>query len=437
MDFEDRLKELKRPRRPGSRAGMVRAAWDRVEREEGLSVKDKLERLITLTRTGQSGSSRPAAPIPERERRPPVEFRENPYLLEARYGRIPIGLGLQVPGTILSFLGRDPTFEGRGLDSAVFLDLETTGLAGGTGTVPFLIGVGYYQGGRFRVAQFFLGDLAEEGRLVRELARFFEEMAFSWVITYNGKAFDVPLLETRFALHRTPFPLEDLPHLDFLFSARSLWGHKYDSCRLFNLAREIVQAERDEDIPGAEIPLRYFEYIRTGNFELVEPILYHNQEDILSLLGVVVAGAALVDRHRDPERDDGRDAMDLFGVARLFERAGDAATSACLLEKALEGGLSTEVSHAARRKLSRHFKRNREWDKAVSLWSEAEDDDRPLRWRELAMHYEHRLKDYEQAIRAAERGLAVSASGRPADRSDFEKRIARLRKKIERAAGRL
>jgi len=437
MDFEDRLKDLKRTRGSGTRTGTIRDAWDKLDGEDGLSVKDKLERLINLTRPGRTGPSRPEPPVRTNERRPPVEFRENPYLLGARYGRIPIGLGLQVPGSILAFLSRDRTFEGQSLDSAVFLDVETTGLAGGTGTVPFLVGLGYYRGDRFRVAQFFLGDLAEEGRFVRDMARFFEDMAFSSVVTYNGKAFDLPLLETRFALHRTPFPLEGLPHLDFLFSARSLWKHKYDSCRLFNLARQIAQAERDEDIPGAEIPLRYFEYIRTGNFELIEPILYHNQEDILSLLSVVVAGAVLVDRNRESVAEDGGpDAMDLFGVARLFETAGDTATSAALLEKALEGGLSADVSHAARRKLSRHFKRNREWDKAVLLWQEAAGDDRPFRWRELAMHYEHRVKDYEQAIRAAERGLAALDGCRPADRSDFEKRIARLEGKLKRAAGR-
>ena len=177
-------------------------------------------------------------------------------------------MGLQIPGSILAFLSRDGAFEELDLCSAVFLDLETTGLAGGTGTVPFLVGLGYFRDDRFKVSQFFLSEMAEERRLIGEVAQFFKDMDFKSVITYNGKAFDVPLLETRFALNRTPFPVRDLPHLDFLFSARHLWKHKYDSCRLFNLAQQVAQAERAEDIPGAEIPTRYFQYIRTGDFSL-------------------------------------------------------------------------------------------------------------------------------------------------------------------------
>ena len=244
-------------------------------------------------------------------------------------------MGLQIPDAILGFLSREAAFDGLDLSSSVFLDLETTGLSGGTGTVPFLVGLAYYRDERFKVTQFFLNDMAEEGRLVEELDRFIGEMGFKSLVTYNGKAFDLPLIETRFALHRKPCPLRGLPHLDFLFSARSLWQHKYDSCRLFTLAQTIVQAPRSEDIPGAEIPLRYFQYIRSGDFSLIEPILYHNQEDLLSLLGVVVAGAVLVERNREAAAKGEGDAMDLYGVARLFERAGDPARSAALLEQAL------------------------------------------------------------------------------------------------------
>ena len=122
--------------------------------------------------------------------------------------------------------------------------------------------------------------------MLEELSAFFRDGKFRSIVTYNGKAFDVPLLETRFILKRQKYVLNEWPHLDFLFSARSLWKHKYDSCRLFHLAREVVAADRSEDIPGAEIPQRYFDYLRTGDFGLIEPILYHNQEDILSLLGL-------------------------------------------------------------------------------------------------------------------------------------------------------
>jgi hypothetical protein len=222
-----------------------------------------------------------------------------------------------------------------------------------------------------------------------------------------------------------------------LFSARSLWKHKYDSCRLSHLAQQIVQAERSEDIPGAEIPLRYFQYIRSGDFSLIDPILYHNQEDLLSLLGVVVAGAVLVERNREAAEKGEGDPMDLYGVAKLFERAGDTARSAALLEQALAGGrgLSAEVSLVARKKLSHHFKKNKDWDKALPFWQEMAAGDEVDCFRELAMYFEHTAKDYGEAIRVATEGWALSKGKSPMAEKDFEKRIARLKTKAAKGKG--
>jgi uncharacterized protein YprB with RNaseH-like and TPR domain len=437
MALEDKLKQQRREREARTRAQKIQTTWETIDEDAGLSVKEKLERLIALTDKGRGMAPRSEARPVEKMRREPVQLFENSYVLGASYGQIPISMGLQIPADILGFLSREAEFEGRDLSSAVFLDLETTGLAGGTGTVPFLVGLAYYRDERFKVTQFFLNEMAEEDRLVRELGEFVRDMGFRSLVTYNGKAFDLPLIETRFAMHRMPCPLRGLPHLDFLFSARSLWKHKYDSCRLFNLAREIVQAERSEDIPGAEIPLRYFQYIRSGDFSLIDPILYHNQEDLLSLLGVVVAGAVLVERNRGAGARGEADAMDLYGVARLFERAGDAATSAALLEKALAGGrgLTAEVSHHARKKLSHHFKKNKDWDKAVSFWQEMTAGDEVDCFRELSMYFEHTAKDYGEAIRVATEGLAIAKGKSLTAEKDFEKRIDRIRGKMARSKG--
>jgi len=437
MALEDKLKQLRREREGRTRAQKVETAWEKIDEEAGLTVKQKLERLIALTDKGRGMAVRAESRPADKKRSEPVQVFENSYMLGACYGQIPISMGLQVPGAILGFLSRDGGFEGLDLSSAVFLDLETTGLAGGTGTIPFLVGLAYYQDERFKVTQFFLNELAEEDRLVREVSQFVKDMGFKSIVTYNGKAFDLPLVETRFALHRTPCPLRGLPHLDFLFSARSLWKHKYDSCRLFNLAQQIVQAERSEDIPGAEIPIRYFQYIRNGDFSLIDPILYHNQEDLLSLLGVVVAGAVLVERNREAAERGEADAMDLYGVAKLFERAGDVATSAALLERALAGGrgLTAEVSHVARKKLSHHFKKNKDWDKALSFWQEMAAGEEVDCFRELSMYFEHTAKDYGEAIRVATEGLALSKGKSAAAEKDFEKRIARIKGKMARGKG--
>jgi len=434
MPLEDKLKQLRRERDARSRPHSVESAWRSLEEEADLSVKQKLERLIALTDKGRGPASRTETRTADRKRREPVQVFENSYLLGAHYGQVPIGMGLQIPADIIGFLSRDAAFAGLDLSTALFLDLETTGLAGGTGTVPFLVGLAYFRDERFKVTQFFLNEMAEEERLLRELDAFVREMGFRSLVTYNGKVFDVPLVETRFALHRLPCPLRGLPHLDFLFSARSLWQHKHDSCRLFNLAQEIVQAERSEDIPGAEIPERYFRYIRSGDFSLIEPILYHNQEDLLSLLGVVVAGAVLVDRHRAAAARGEGDPMDLYGVAKLFERAGDATTSAALLEKALADGrgLSAEVSLVARKKLSRHFKKNKDWNKALPFWQEMAAGEEVDCFRELAIYFEHTAKDFDEALRVATEGLVLSKGKAPAAERDFEKRIARLRGKAAR-----
>jgi len=437
MPLEDKLKQLRREREARTRAQSVETTWGKIDEDQGLTVKQKLERLIALTDKGRGMAARAEAKPAEVRRREPVQVFENSYVLGASYGQIPISMGLQIPADILGFLSREAAFEGLDLSSAVFLDLETTGLAGGTGTVPFLVGLAYYRDERFKVTQFFLNEMAEEGRLIAELDRFVREMGFKSLVTYNGKAFDLPLVETRFALHRAPCPLRGLPHLDFLFSARSLWKHKYDSCRLFNLAREIVQAERSEDIPGAEIPLRYFQYIRNGDFSLIDPILYHNQEDLLSLLGVVVAGSVLVERNREAAARGEVDAMDLFGVAKLFERAGDAATSAALLEKALSGGrgLTAEVTHVARKKLSHHFKKAKDWDKALPFWQEMAAGEDVDCFRELSMYFEHTAKDYAEAVRVATEGLALSKGKALAAEKDFEKRIARIKGKMAKGPG--
>jgi uncharacterized protein len=439
MALEDKLNQLRRERESRSRSRTVESTWEKIGQDSDLTIKQKLERLIALTDKGRGPVVGAAEPPVERKRREPVQVFENAFALGACYGQIPISMGLQIPADVVGFLSRDAAFEGLDLSTALFLDLETTGLAGGTGTVPFLVGLAYYRDDRFKVTQFFLNEMAEEDRMVRELDRFVREMGFKSIVTYNGKAFDVPLVETRFALHRMPCPLRGMPHLDFLFSARSLWKHKYDSCRLFNLAQQIVQAERSEDIPGAEIPLRYFQYIRNGDFALIDPILYHNQEDLLSLLGVVVAGAILVERHREAAKSGPGDPMDLYGVANLFERSGDAATSAALLQRALSGGggLTAEASHVARKKLSHHFKKNKDWDKALPFWQEmaageAVDCDC---FRELSMYFEHTAKDFGEAIRVATEGLAVAKGRSPEAERDFEKRISRLQGKLAKHKG--
>ena len=433
MSLDDKLKLLKKERDARSRSQKIETVWRKIDRTgDDLSVKEKLERLITLTGRKSPSLMGTSAERILPDRQEPVRYTEHPYRLGIRYGDVKIASGLEIPGKSLAFLSHDVAFEALSLDSALFLDLETTGLAGGTGTVPFLVGMGYFRDDHFKISQYFLSEMADEDAMIRELDRFIREMGFKSVVTYNGKAFDIPLLETRFALHRRKFPLADLPHLDFLFAARQLWKHRYESCRLFHLAREIVRAERDEDIPGAEIPMRYFQYIRTGDYSLIEPILYHNQEDILSLLGVIIVGSELLERGGASVDGVGMDPLDLVGVGRVLESAGETERSVELFEQALKRNLSGELSLRVHKKLSAHFKKSKDWEKAVTLWKDLSKRDQLDSFRELAMHYEHREKKYEDAIRAAEEGLALAMGLSRSFEQDFQKRLGRLVEKARK-----
>ncbi|MGI5837075.1 MAG: ribonuclease H-like domain-containing protein, partial [Chloroflexota bacterium] len=149
---------------------------------------------------------------------------------------------LEVDPKTFSWMARNSNMAGFDLSRSVFVDLETTGLAGGTGTYAFLVGIGYYQGVRFVVRQFFMEDYDAEEALLHALAESLEP--FGSVVTFNGKSFDLPLLETRFQLARRPFPLQDLPHLDLLYPARRLWKGRLESCALSSLEESILGVER-------------------------------------------------------------------------------------------------------------------------------------------------------------------------------------------------
>lgn len=437
-DIKHKLERLKQERKARSRSTSFQEVWSEIEKEENLTTKEKLEQLISLRgRIKSEKTAPPPPPIPsERE---DIQFTETPYSLEARYGNIRIAQGLNISGETLAYLSNDPAFKDLDLTTALFLDLETTGLSGGTGVVPFNIGMGYYRDDKFWVGQFFLGELGYEEKMIQELDQFLDDHNFQSVVTYNGKSFDLPLLETRYILHRIPFRLGVLPHLDFLFPARCLWKHKFESCRLAHLAKEVVGTYREEDIPSSEVPVRYFEYLKTGNYGLIEPVLYHNAEDILSLLGVVVIGASIFS---EDEEICIADAMDFFGAGKVMERRGDREAASRFFNKALDGDLDEPTGMSTRRRLSLHYKRNQNWEQALSLWKEMSDIDAPssdllFSLRELAMYYEHRQKDFTTAFKYAEEGYVVSLGFSDTYENDFSHRKERLKKKLKAYNGSL
>ena len=284
--------------------------------------------------------------------------------------------------------------------SVVYLDTETTGLAGGTGTCAFLIGIGAADGSGFRVRQFFLRDLTEEKSALAALAESLEP--YELLVTYNGKTFDVPLLETRYTLARMKSPFSRMVHLDLLHPARRLWKLRLESCQLKNLEREILGIARNGDVPGSEIPQIYFDYLRTRNARGLQPVFFHNALDIVTLAGITVEVGQAIAKAGDGTDCDSRD---LFSLSRVLDRAGasELARETCL--KAIARGLPESVEPQALWQLAAQHKRERRYDEAVEVWKRIislESRYVAEACEELAIHYEHRVRDANKALDFAE-----------------------------------
>lgn len=310
-----------------------------------------------------------------------------------------------------------------------FLDTETTGLAGGTGTCAFLIGVGSIEPAGFRLRQFFMRDFGEEPSMLSRLAEHLSQ--FDALITYNGKAYDQPLLETRYRMSRARHPFTRLPHFDLLFGARRLWKLRLDSCRLVDLENQVLGVERQGDLPGEMIPYVYFEFLRRRQaFELV-PIFHHNAIDILSLacLTAIVPLA-----FRSPETAVLRHGSDVLGVGRWLAQAGRHDEAVRLQRRAVEMGLPDSVLFKAMWEIAGLEKRLGRDDAALAAITELAECRNPYRSRaleELAKHYEHRERNYAMALEMTRTALSL------ADSPGLRKREVRLQGRLNRRAPRL
>jgi hypothetical protein len=319
-------------------------------------------------------------------------------------------------------------------DSAqlVYLDTETTGLAGGTGTCAFLIGIGAVEGSQFVVRQFFLRDYPDEKAALVALAEALQE--FQGVVTFNGKTFDIPLLETRYALARLKSPFTRLVHLDALHPARRLWRLRLESCKLADLESAVLGIARAGDVPGSEIPEIYFDYLRTESAQGLQPVFYHNALDVVTLAALVVELARILG---DAEHRTLTSSLDLFSLSRMLERARATERSVATCQQALAKGLPECIEAQALWQLAAQHKRQRQYDLAVELWNELARREAPFAIQaleELAIYYEHRRRDAATALEFTTVALErLRESSAP--RSHFERfaqRLERLRKKSAR-----
>ena len=332
----------------------------------------------------------------------------------------------EIPSDIFSALGD------KAIDAPpsrwAFLDTETTGLAGGSGTLAFLVGVGVISARGFDLKQYFVREPAEEASMLASLSNDLAE--FDVLVTYNGKSFDVPLLETRYNMNRGKAPFTRLKHVDLLYGARRLWRLKLESCRLQELEKRILGHERVGDVGGAFIPNLYFDYLRNGDAAPLEPILFHNAIDILSLACLT---AIIPQAIREPERL--KHGEELAGLARWFRNEDRLEEAANLMRLALKKPMRDELVWETlwqladvERKLGRH-------DAALTGWTELSTIANPHQEQaleRLAMHYERRGKNAALALDFTLAALAIAPT------PELEKRRARLDARLSRpSSGRL
>jgi uncharacterized protein YprB with RNaseH-like and TPR domain len=350
----------------------------------------------------------------------------------------------------------------------LFLDTETTGLAGGTGTYPFLVGIAWWDAGGLQVEQLFMRDLDEEHSLLLELA---ERMAERPVlVTFNGKSFDWPLLETRYRMTRAIHAFAPKVHLDFLHPARQLWRLRLGSVRLKDLERHVLNGggralewSRHDDIDSSLIPQMYFDYLRGGSAEPLVGVFHHNQMDLRGLAAVAGKIFTLLDSGygiANAAHPDTHDPVDVLGLSRLLHRRGHRTRARELYESALHAGLPRPVERLAQAELAQLARRELDYTRAASLWDDLrkapkksapskanilkEDAEKDLQSaieaaEQLAIYYEHRAKQPHRAIDLVREAIAElhearrlgSFTGNRANKleSRLAHRIARLERR--------
>ena len=299
--------------------------------------------------------------------------------------------------SMLEMVGADAAFD---LENCVFMDTETTGLAGGTGTLAFMVGLGFFRGEDFYLYQGFLRDPTEELAMLTYIAGLLEGK--NTVVTYNGKSFDVPLMHTRCTLNGFEKLFAPMYHIDLLHLARKLWKYRLPSRTLGMVENEILGFHRSaEEVPGWMVPELYFEYQKTGDATVVLPVFYHNAMDILSLGVLLQVTASLLDNPASLDSPG----VDTVSVARMAAEQGNIEKAVLLYEQGLQDDMPTEVYVETLLRFATIYKRDKLWHSACILWEKAAEKRSLCACEELAKYYEHTMKEYQVAIQWVNRGF--------------------------------
>jgi uncharacterized protein YprB with RNaseH-like and TPR domain len=368
------------------------------------SLADKLKSLGVKTGTKELAPPQPKAPYAidsvvagafQSTRRGDVFVAEQVFLPDYHHGSASILCS--APLSLISQWANDTRLVEMPLSRFAFLDTETSGLSGGTGTYAFMVGIARFVDDQFRLRQFFLRDPAEEPAMLEAIAEFLAPAQV--LVTFNGKAFDAPLLTTRYRLHQIPVPYQDYCHLDLLPLARRLWRDRLESRALKYLEQHILGLTRSsEEVPGYEIPWLYFDYLRTGDARPLASVFYHNAMDVVAMAGLLTHINEML---QNPYAGSVAHGLDFIALGKLFEHLGHWEEAARLFERGLELDLTEADFGVAVKRLSILQKRRGDFQEAVRLWESAAANGHIYAHIEMAKYYEHKRRDVKNALKWA------------------------------------
>ena len=408
-----------------------------MESSAGKSISDKLKSLGVGKGPAHLAPPQPALPtidsvvagsfIPTP--RGDVFAAHQAYPLDYIYGETPLFSPL--PRAYMAQWAHDPQVSDLPISKFAFLDTETSGLSGGTGTYAFLIGAARFVDDQFILKQFFMRDPAEEPALLEGLADFLAPCEA--LVTFNGKAFDAPLLTTRYRLHQIPNPYKEYSHLDLLPLARRLWRDRLESRALKYLEEHVLGLTRSsEEVPGYEIPWLYFDYLRTGDVRPLAGVFYHNAMDVVAMAALLTHMNEMM---QNPFEGRVQHGLDFVALGKLFEDLGHWDEAARLFERGLESGLNESDFGVAVKRLSSLQKKRGDLGEAIRLWEAAAKRGHLYAFIELTKHYEHKERNVKAALKWAKAAMRrVESMDLPAYERKFwmaelEHRLERLNRK--------
>lgn len=358
----------------------------------------------------------------ETERGPLFVVRRR-HPLTQPYGRSNLTCGLNLPVDLLGQLYDG--LDGFEMRKTLFFDTETTGLAGGSGTYAFLVGLGYYSGDEFVTEQLLMRDHGDEPALLNYLSSLVKGR--DSLVSFNGRSFDAQLLSTRYGMHRLPEPLGRCPHLDLLYICRRLWGlSKLPDCRLETLESKVLGAPRHQDVPGWLIPTLFFDFLRDKNPAPLKGVLEHNRRDLLAMVALCshLKNILSLNRVEDPYL--------ALGLARLWAALEQPQRSDRFFKLALtDQTLGEEAREKGLIYWARELKRRRSYEKAAMLWRRTliHYPGNLESTVELAKWLEHSQRDYRSALILVEGGLR-DRTLTTRRRKELEHRASRLRRRL-------